>query len=68
MQWYMQDGMEVTFSEVVGMEELNDGRPRKVKNCKVGYMPCMLAAQPIRLASPIIPQPGAFEHKLYPEL
>ena len=30
-----QDGMEVTFSEVVGMEELNDGRPRKVKNCKV---------------------------------
>ena len=27
--------MEVTFSEVVGMEELNDGRPRKVKNCKV---------------------------------
>jgi hypothetical protein len=28
--------MEVTFSEVVGMEELNDGRPRKVKNCKVG--------------------------------
>ncbi|CAL5220461.1 g2482 [Coccomyxa viridis] len=29
-----QDGMEVTFSEVVGMEELNDGRPRRVKNCK----------------------------------
>ena len=27
--------MEVTFSEVMGMEELNDGRPRKVKNCKV---------------------------------
>ena len=37
MQQYMQDGMEVTFLEVVGMEELNDGRPRKVKNCKVGY-------------------------------
>ena len=36
MQQYMQDGMEVTFLEVVGMEELNDGRPRKVKNCKVG--------------------------------
>ena len=35
-QFYMQDGMEVTFSEVVGMEELNDGRPRRVKNCKVG--------------------------------
>ena len=29
--------MEVTFSEVVGMEELNDGRPRKVKNCKVSH-------------------------------
>lgn len=25
----------MTFSEVVGMDELNDGRPRKVKNCKV---------------------------------
>ena len=25
---------QVTFAEVVGMEELNDGRPRKVKNCK----------------------------------
>ena len=36
MHWTMQDGMEVTFSEVVGMEELNDGRPRRVKNCKVG--------------------------------
>ena len=41
--------MEVTFSEVVGMEELNDGRPRKVKNCKVRQynsvvvklMPCL---------------------------
>jgi len=33
--FFLQDGMEVTFSEVVGMEELNDGRPRKVKNCKV---------------------------------
>ena len=30
--------MEVTFSEVVGMEELNDGRPRKVKNCKVSSL------------------------------
>jgi hypothetical protein len=26
---------QVTFAEVVGMEELNDGKPRKVKNCKV---------------------------------
>ena len=26
---------QVTFSEVVGMSELNDGKPRKVKNCKV---------------------------------
>lgn len=34
----MQDGMEVTFSEVVGMEELNDGRPRKVKNCKASTL------------------------------
>ena len=34
----MQDGMEVTFSEVVGMEELNDGRSRKVKNCKVSTL------------------------------
>ena len=31
----LQDGMQVTFSEVIGMEELNNGRPRKVKNCKV---------------------------------
>ncbi|BDA45843.1 Ubiquitin-activating enzyme E1 1 [Coccomyxa sp. Obi] len=29
-----QDGMQVTFSEVIGMEELNDGKPRKVKKCK----------------------------------
>ena len=27
--------VQVTFSEVVGMSELNDGKPRKVKNCKV---------------------------------
>ena len=31
----LQDGMQVTFSEVIGIEELNNGRPRKVKNCKV---------------------------------
>ena len=31
----LQDGMQVTFSEVIGMEDLNDGKPRKVKNCKV---------------------------------
>lgn len=31
----VQDGMLVTFSEVNGMEELNDGKPRKVKKCKV---------------------------------
>ena len=27
--------VQVTFSEVVGMSELNDGKPRKVMNCKV---------------------------------
>ena len=29
---------QVTFSEVVGMSELNDGKPRKVKNCKVSSL------------------------------
>ncbi|KAK9812866.1 hypothetical protein WJX72_004885 [[Myrmecia] bisecta] len=29
-----QDGQLVVFSEVQGMTELNDRRPRKVKNCK----------------------------------
>jgi len=29
-----QDGELVTFEEVKGMPELNDGKPRKVKNCK----------------------------------
>ncbi len=32
-----QDGMQVTFSEIIGMEDLNDGKPRKVKNCKVCF-------------------------------
>ena len=31
----LQDGMFVTFSEVEGMAELNDGKPRKVQNVKV---------------------------------
>ncbi len=52
IQWYMQDGMEVTFSEVVGMEELNDGRPRRVKNCKVGHK-CLLTSNSAGLVSPL---------------
>ena len=31
----LQDGDEVVFSEVEGMTELNDGKPRRIKNCKV---------------------------------
>jgi hypothetical protein len=31
----LQDGQLVTFSEVVGMAELNSHKPVKVKNCKV---------------------------------
>lgn len=31
----MQDGDEVTFSEVEGMTQLNSHKPVKVKNCKV---------------------------------
>ena len=34
----LQDGMFVTFSEVQGMAELNDGKPRKVQNVKVGAL------------------------------
>ncbi len=30
-----QDGQLVTFSEVVGMKELNGHKPIPVKNCKV---------------------------------
>lgn len=30
-----QDGQLVTFAEVIGMTELNDGKPRRVRNCKV---------------------------------
>lgn len=30
-----QDGEMVTFTEVQGMPELNDGAPRRIKNCKV---------------------------------
>ena len=30
--------MFVTFSEVEGMAELNDGKPRKVQNVKVGAL------------------------------
>lgn len=41
----LQDGMQVTFLEVTGMEELNDGKPRKVKNCKVSA----LSVQPLSL-------------------
>ena len=29
-----QDGMKVTFSEIKGMSELNDGKPRSIKNVK----------------------------------
>eukprot|EP00250_Pteridium_aquilinum_P024603 c29318_g1_i1 orf=171-3329(+) len=29
-----QDGDMVVFSEIYGMNELNDGKPRKVKNCR----------------------------------
>ena len=29
-----QDGMKVSFAEVKGMEELNDGKPRSIKNVK----------------------------------
>jgi hypothetical protein len=32
----LQDGQLVTFSEVVGMTQLNSHKPVKVKNCKVG--------------------------------
>jgi hypothetical protein len=32
----LQDGQLVTFSEVVGMTQLNGHKPVKVKNCKVG--------------------------------
>ena len=34
----LQDGMFVTFSEVEGMAELNDGKPRRVQNVKVGAL------------------------------
>ena len=39
--------VKVTFGEVIGMEELNDGKPRKVKNCKV-RRPCPGAAAALR--------------------
>ncbi|KAK9827310.1 hypothetical protein WJX81_003279 [Elliptochloris bilobata] len=29
-----QDGQLVTFTEVVGMTELSDGKPRRIRNCK----------------------------------
>ena len=29
-----QDGQLVTFAEVIGMTELNDGKPRRIRNCK----------------------------------
>ena len=31
----MQDGQLVTFTEVEGIPQLNDGKPRRVKNVKV---------------------------------
>lgn len=34
----LQDGQLVTFSEVVGMTELNDGKPRRIRNCKVHHL------------------------------
>lgn len=37
-----QDGQLVTFSEVVGMTELNDGKPRRIRNCKARALSCKL--------------------------
>ena len=34
-----QDGQLVIFREVQGMTELNDGKPRRIRNCKVGGYP-----------------------------
>lgn len=33
----------MTFSEVVGMTELNSHKPIKIKNCKVGHSASMRA-------------------------
>jgi hypothetical protein len=41
--------MLVTFSEVIGMEELNDGKPRKVRNCKVCPTYLLLSVSPCAL-------------------
>jgi hypothetical protein len=35
---HVQDGELVTFSEVVGMTQLNNHKPIRVKNCKVGCL------------------------------
>lgn len=37
-QLLLQDGQLVTFSEVVGMTELNNHKPVRIKNCKVPAM------------------------------
>ncbi len=40
-----QDGELVTFSEVVGMEQLNHHKPIKVKNCKVRDATCTVCRE-----------------------
>ncbi|KAG7965158.1 hypothetical protein I3843_09G210000 [Carya illinoinensis] len=49
-----QDGDLVVFSEVNGMKELNDGKPRKIKNVK---QPKVLKFKPLREA---LKDPGDF--------
>jgi hypothetical protein len=35
----VQEGQHVIFAEIKGMEELNDGKPRRIKNCRVNFLP-----------------------------
>ena len=47
-----QDGQLVTFSEVHCMTELNNGKPRRVKNCRVmpfRYVSCFSPEHPAEL-------------------
>jgi len=37
----MQDGQLVSFTELKGMAELNDGKPRRIRSCRVSWQHCM---------------------------
>ena len=50
----------MTFAEVIGMTELNDGKPRRIRNCKV----CMQLGESCLTCRQLRLWPPGF-HQLY---